>query len=140
MAKGKFKYQSYDYSFLEPKDSWYLSAAKRICAKTIGYDITTTQTMNEPSGQLYWVAPTFTTATTINDNITQRITEVSNEIERRSSRGRANYMVTGGCASSIMGELNRKRMLEKISNRTTDYFRKVDFYKRLKHIKYGKKI
>ena len=81
-----------------------------------------------------------TDSTTTNENVAQRIREVSNEIERRSSRGRANYMVTGGCASNIMGELNRRRMLEKISNRTTDYFRKVDFYKRLKHIKYGKKI
>jgi hypothetical protein len=39
-----------------------------------------------------------------------------------------------------MGELNRRRMLERISNRTSDYFKKVDFYKRLKHIKYGKKV
>jgi len=139
MAKGKYTYQSYDYSFLQqgPKIPFF----QKVCAKTIGYDLATVKPMNAPTGQLFYFDPIMTTdSTTTNENVTQRITEASNEIERRSSIGRANYMVTGGCASSIMGELNRRRMLEKISNRTTDYFRKVDFYKRLKHIKYGKKI
>ena len=139
MAKGKYTYQSYDYSFLHhgPK----ISCFQKVYAKTIGYDLTTVEPLNAPTGQLFYFDPIMTTdSTTTNEGITQRITEASNEIERRSSRGRANYMVTGSCASSIMGELNRRRMLERISNRTADYFKKVDFYKRLKHIKYGKKV
>ena len=139
MAKVKYTYQSYDYSFLYsgPKIPFF----QKVYAKTIGYDLVAVKPMNAPNGQLFYFDPIMTTdSTTTNENVTQRITEASNEIERRSSRGRANYMVTGGCASSIMGELNRRRMLERTSNRTAEYFKKVDFYKRLKHIKYGKKI
>ena len=139
MAKVKYTYQSYDYSFLHngPK----IPCFQKVYAKTIGHDLVTVEPINAPTGQLFYFDPIMTTdSTTTNENVAQRITEASNEIERRSSRGRANYMVTGGCASSIMGELNRRRMLERTSNRTTDYFRTVDFYKRLKHIKYGKKV
>lgn len=139
MAKAKYTYQSYDYSFLnhEPK----IPCFQKVYAKTIGYDLATVEPMNAPTGQLFYFDPIMTTdSTTTNENITQRIAEASNEIERRSSRCKANYMVTGGCASSIMGELNRRRRFERTINRTTDYFRTVDFYKRLKHIKYGKKI
>lgn len=130
MAKGKYTYQSYDYSFLH--HGLKIPCFQKVYAKTIGYDLTTVKPMNAPTGQLFYFDPIMATdSTTTNENIAQRIAEVSNEIERRSSRRGANYMVTGDRASSIIGEINSRKR----ANRVTDYFRKVDFYKRLKHIK-----
>ena len=66
MAKVKYTYQSYDYSFLKPKDSdpWYLPNAIRVAARTIGFDMTPVEPMNEPVGQLFYFEPTITATTT----------------------------------------------------------------------------
>ena len=69
--------------------------------------------MSEPSKQIYFAKPT-------NENILQRIAEVSNEIERRSSKGRANSIVVG--------------------SGTSEYFKKINFFKKINNIKHGKKI
>ena len=80
-SNGKFTYTRYDYSFLRPKPSWFeakvLPIAEKVYAKTIGADLTTVQPMNEPVGQLYWIDPTFTTATGVVSNDT---TTVSNNV------------------------------------------------------------
>lgn len=104
MAKAKYTYQSYDYSFLnhEPK----IPCFQKVYAKIIGYDLATVEPMNAPTGQLFYFDPIMTTdSTTTNENITQRIAEASNEIERRSSRCKANYMVTEAAHQALWENL-----------------------------------
>ena len=51
--KPKFNYQSYDYSFLQPKASvwWstYMPQAVQVSAQTIGFDMTPVEPMNQKS-------------------------------------------------------------------------------------------
>lgn len=54
MAKIKFVYQSYDYSFLKPKDPWYIPICRKVFAKTIGNDMVTVKSMDLPSGKLFY--------------------------------------------------------------------------------------
>ena len=65
--KPKFTYQSYDYSFLEKREGRFFTTAKRVFAKTIGFDLAEVQPMDEPVGQLYWMDYPFETTVTTDD-------------------------------------------------------------------------
>jgi len=55
MAKVKFTYQKYDYSFLgiRKTDSLFNNAVS-VAASTIGLDLITTETIGEPIGQVFY--------------------------------------------------------------------------------------
>ena len=121
--KPKFIYQSYDYSFLQPKASvwWhtYMPQAVQVVAQTIGFDMATVEPMNEPVGQLFYFEPTVT-ATTLSD----KISEVSNTIWQNSLRGNNNYIVTNSTVSEAINNA--------ITSQVTKYMAKEkNFFKKI---------
>lgn len=117
--KPKFTYQSYDYTFLNNYIEcgfWTTATGNAIkaAAQTIGFDTTTTHTMNAPIGRLFYFDVI---------NLNDRITEASNEIARRSSRGKVNYAVVG---SKTYNAISNRRREESIA-----YFKKRNFFKKL---------
>jgi len=116
--KPKFTYQSYDYTFLNKHIEcgfWTTAAGKAIStvASTIGFDTTVVRPMNAPIGTLFYfdvIGP---------DNVA----ETSNEISRRSSKGKANYAVVG---SKTYNAISNRRKEESIA-----YFKKRNFFKKL---------
>ena len=129
MSKSKYTYQSYDYSFLKPKDSWwcpYMPQAVQVAAQTIGFDMTTVEPMNEPVGQLFYFEPTFTATTTDDgggqitaatavyepityETLSDAITTVSNHITRSSTMGASNYAVTNAAVSKALKSTENRR-------------------------------
>ena len=126
--KPKFTYQSYDYSFLQPKDSWwstYMPQAVQVAAQTIGFDMTTVEPMNEPVGQLFYFEPTVTATTTTDggqitattavyepityETLSDSITTVSNHITRSSTIGASNYAVTNATVSRALKSTENRR-------------------------------
>ena len=75
MDKKKYTYEQYDYSFLyNGKESSIIGMAKRVFARTIGFDLETVQPLDEPVGQLFWfdaIAPTDTTNDTTYEHNTE---------------------------------------------------------------------
>jgi len=122
--KKKFNYQKYDYSFLREKNDKYhwLPRAIKVAAKTIGFDLTETKPMNEPTGKLYWVdnyepvrdingtwTMTFTetpppppTYIRNYDDFVKTYTTASNYIDEWSRRGMANYTVTNSTVADMI--------------------------------------
>lgn len=122
--KKKFNYQRYDYSFLCKKNDKYhwLPRAIKVAAKTIGFDLTETKPMNEPTGKLYWVdnyepvrdingtwTMTFTetpppppTYIRNYDDFVKTYTTASNYIDEWSRRGMANYTVTNSTVADMI--------------------------------------
>lgn len=147
-SNGKFTYTRYDYSFLRPKPSFWVSKvlpiAERAYAKTIGADLTTVQPMSEPSGQLFWLDTNFTaaaepdntasaaTTATTNDSasaVAARILDASNAIAEKSSKGKANYMIVN---PSIFYDYSgyRKKLMEE---RRRDYYRRKNYFKKIRN-------
>lgn len=118
--KPKFTYQSYDYAFLykDKKCGFWTTATgnaiRAVASNTIGFDTTVVQPMNAPIGILYYYDFA---------NLNDRITEASNEISRRSSKGRANYAVVG---SRTYNAISDRRREESIA-----YFKKRSLFKKL---------
>lgn len=132
MAKVKYTYQSYDYTFLYTGSK--LPLFQKVFAKTIGYDLVTVKPMNEPTGQLFYFDPIMTTdVPQTNESINQRILEASNEIARRSSTHTSNYTITS--ASVYRGIKNAER--RKINKE--HFFARRNFFRNLRNSKYGKK-
>lgn len=122
MKKNKYVYQSYDYSFLREKNDkhhWLPKAIKAV-AKTIGFDLIEAKSMNHPIGKLCWVDSyepvrdingTWTMALTPPqtpthirnyDDFVKAYTAASDYIDKRSRRGKANYIVTNSTVANIM--------------------------------------
>ena len=160
-SNGKFTYTRYDYSFLRPKPSFWeskvLPIAEKVYAKTIGADLTTVQPMSEPSGQLFWFDTSFTaaaepdntasatTTVTTNDSVSavaSRILDASNAIAEKSSKGNANYIVTGNHVNQVLYDCYRewnnnydysgyrKKLREE---RTREYFKRKNYFKKIRN-------
>ncbi len=150
--KPKFTYQSYDYSFLKPKDSWwcsYMPHAVEVAAQTIGFDMTPVEPMNEPVGQLFYFEPTITATTTDDgggqitattavyepityETLSDAITTVSNHITRSSSMGTSNYAVTNAVVSRALKSTENRRR-----NNQARFFARRNFFKNLRSKKHG---
>ena len=120
--KPNFTYQSYDYSFLQPKVS-YFTKAVQVAASTIGFDVATVEPMNGPVGKLFYFEPvrdingTWTMAFTSpqpspsvymrnHDDFIKACTTTSNYINEWSKRGRTNYTVTNSTVANMI-KLNK---------------------------------
>jgi len=163
----KFKYQSYDYSFLKPKisDPCYIHNAIRVAARAIGFDTTEVHTMDEPVGQLYWldvVAQTNTTNDTtyepIMDNGMRGGWEVTLtpppapivEEGTIATTSTASTYVSNSNDNSTENMLNewirlhnewRNRRMETVNNKKSiSYWKKCNFLKNLRNKKYVKKV
>ena len=160
-SNGKFTYTRYDYSFLKPKQSWFeakvLPIAEKVYAKTIGVDLTTVQPMSEPSGQLFWLDTSFTaaaepdntasatTTATTNDSVSAvaaRMLDASNAIAEKSSKGRANYIVTGNHVNRVLYDCYREwnnnydysKYRKKLrEERTREYFKRKNYFKKIRN-------
>ena len=142
--KPKFTYQSYDYSFLQPKDSWwcsYIPHAVEVAAQTIGFDMTTVEPMNEPVGQLFYFEPTVTATTTTDggqitattyETLSDSITTVSNHITRSSTMGASNYAVTNAAVSRALKSTENRRR-----NNQAKFFARRNYFRNLYSKRHG---
>jgi hypothetical protein len=129
--KPKFTYVSYDYSFLRKKeDTWEIlfPNAVKVAAKTIGFDMVETRTMDEPTGQLFWIDPIMTdeepsattaTATTYTTDDSPTMEFVRNW-------------------DMLLKDYRAKEEMKR--RKTSSYFKKYNFFKNLHRNRYGKKI
>ena len=168
MTKGKYTYQSYDYSFLKPKDSdpWYLPNAIRVAARTIGFDMTPVEPMNEPVGQLFYFEPTITATTTdgggqitattyeplhtggwevtltpptpIVEEATIATTATASTHESNSSDNSTENMLNEWIRLHYEWKNRRKEIVN--NNRSVSYWKKCNFFKNLRNKKYVKKV
>jgi len=142
--KPKFTYQSYDYSFLKPKDSWwhsYMPQAVQVAAQTIGFDMTTVEPMNEPVGQLFYFEPTVTATTTTDggqitattyETLSDAITTVSNHITRSSSMRTSNYTVTNAAVSRALKSTENRRREGRAK-----FFARRNYFRNLRNNRHG---
>ena len=142
--KPKFTYQSYDYSFLQPKDSWwcsYMPHAVEVAAQTIGFDMTTVEPMNEPVGQLFYFEPTVTATTTTDggqitattyETLSDAITTVSNHITRSSTMGASNYAVTSAAVGRALKSTENRRR-----NNQARFFARRNYFRNLYSKRHG---
>ena len=152
--KPKFNYQSYDYSFLKPKDAYsrwgvYFPQAVRVAAQTIGFDMTPVEPMNEPVGQLFYFEPTFTATTTDDgggqitattavyepityETLSDAITTVSNHITRSSTMGASNYAVTNAAVSRALKSTENRRREGRAK-----FFARRNYFKNLRSNRHG---
>ena len=151
--KTKFIYQSYDYSFLKPKDAYsrwevYFPQGVRVAYQTIGFDMATVEPMNEPVGQLYYIDPVVIATTTDDggqitattavyepvtpENISDRIRDVSNYIANTSTRGHSNYIVTNSTVSRTLKSTENIRR-----NNKTRFFARRNFFKNIRSKRHG---
>ena len=115
MSKPKFQYVSYDYTFLRGKENtWtvYFPTAIKVAAQTIGFDLVEEHPMNEPTGQLYWADFTY------DDNAATTATASTYTTS------------TTGIATNPWYDIYQ---FEKVKReRQANYFKKVNFYKKLR--------
>ena len=116
--KPKFTYVSYDYSFLRKKeDTWEILFPNvvKVAAKTIGFDMVETRTMDEPTGQLFWIDPIMTDEESSSAAVYTASTETSRPI------------------TNPWYDIYQYEKLKR--NRRENYFKRTNFYNKLRHRK-----
>jgi hypothetical protein len=145
MAKAKYTYQSYDYSFLidSGKEGGFFGLAKKVAAKTIGFELVTETPMNEPTGQLYWydyepmldtrweVTLTEPTATTIGPMAASSTTYTASSDDDEEPKP---SFFQDWCAR----QRNFKEIDKARKSRNEAYWKRRNFFKGIKKQRYGK--
>ena len=116
MSKPKYRYVSYDYTFLYEKENgwWFFPTAVKVAAQTIGFDLVSPQPMNEPYGQLYWMD-----YNTYDDSAATTATATT-------------YTASSSTNTSSNSWYDIYQFEKTKRERQANYFKKVNFYKKLR--------